>query len=248
MAFLKTRGIVVKEVGTGEADKMITIFTRDEGRISALARGGKRPNSKLSAASQLMCYGEYVLYSGKDLYIINSCEVVEPFYEIRNDIVKLTYAAHFLDIVLEIIQENQPLPELLQLLLNSLHVLAKTDKQPELVSRIFELRSLVSVGYAPHLSGCMNCGSEPVKFYSFSFLKCGFLCDREECSQKDRSSITVSPGAARALQHIAYSRMANLFGFGLSQEVLEELGRITRRYLRERLERDFTKLDFLKKM
>jgi DNA repair protein RecO (recombination protein O) len=248
MAFLKTRGIVIKEVGTGEADKIITLFTLNEGRISAFAKGGKRPRSKLSAASQLMCYGEYVLYSGKDLYIINSCEVIEPFYEIRNDVVKLTYAAHFLDIVLDIIQENQPLPALLKLLLNSLHILAKTERQPELVSRIFELRSLSSAGYAPHVNRCMNCGLEPVKFYSFSFLKCGFLCDREECSQKDRSSIIVSPGAAKALQHIVYSRMADLFRFGLSQEVLEELERITRRYLRERLERDFTKLDFLKKM
>ena len=96
MAFLKTRGIVIKEVGTGEADKIITIFTPDHGRISAVAKGGKRPKSKLSAASQLMCYGEYVLFSGKNLYIINSGEVIEPFYEIRNDMEKLTYAAHFL--------------------------------------------------------------------------------------------------------------------------------------------------------
>lgn len=248
MAFLKTRGIVIKEVGTGEADKIITIFTPDHGRISAVAKGGKRPKSKLSAASQLMCYGEYVLFSGKNLYIINSGEVIEPFYEIRNDMEKLTYAAHFLDIVLEIIQENQPLPMLLQLLLNSLHILARKDRQPELVSRIFELRSLSAAGYAPYVSRCMNCGLEPVKFYSFSFVNCGFLCDRQECSLKDRSSIIISPGAARALQHIVYSRMPDLFGFGLSQEVLEELERITGRYLRERLERDFTKLDFLKKM
>jgi len=246
MSFLKTQGIVIKEVSTGEADKIITIFTRNRGRISAVARGGKRPKSKLAAASQILCYGEYILYSGKQLYTVNSCDIIEPFYEIRNDIVKLTYAAHFIDIVLEIAQENQPAPKLLQLLLNSLYMLAKTEKQPELVSAIFELRALVTAGYAPHVSQCIRCGQEAKGYYSFSYEKCGFLCDKEECLEEDRASVPLSPGASRAIQHIVYARMNELFSFGVSQEVLEELGHITRRYLRQQLERDFTKLNFLK--
>lgn len=246
MAFLKTKGIVVKEVGTGEADKIITIFSGNRGRISALARGGKRPKSKLSAGTQLMCYGEYVLYSGKDMYSVNSCEVIEPFYNIRNDMERLTYAAHFMDIVLEIIQENQPSPKLLQLLLNSLHILANTDKNPALVSGIFELRALSTAGYAPYVRSCMNCGREPEKAYSFSFQKCGFLCDREKCSAEDRFAFELSTGATIAIQHIIYARMEELFSFGLSPEALAELNRVSKRYLRERLERAFTRLDFLK--
>ncbi len=246
MGFLKTRGIVVKEVSTGEADKIITIFTRNQGRISALSKGGKRPKSKLAAGSQILSYSEFVLYSGKDIYSVNSCDVIEPFYEIRNDMVKLTYAAHFMDIVLELIQENQPSAKLLKLLLNALHMLSKTQKQPELVSCIFELRAISIAGYAPHVNSCMNCGEAPENYYSFSFTKCGFLCDREKCSGEDRFSSLLSHGASRAIQHIAYASMEELFSFGLSSEVMEELGLITRRYLRERLERDFTKLDFLK--
>ena len=246
MAFLKTRGIVIKEVATGEADKIITLFSRNRGRISALAKGGKRPKSKLSAGSQLMCYGEYVLYSAKDMYSINSCEVLEPFYEIRNDMVKLTYAAHFMDIMQEIIQENQSSPKLLQLLLNSLHMLAKTEKLPELVSRVFEFRTLSIAGYAPHVRNCMLCGLEQEKTYAFSFSKCGFICDSKKCSTEDCFALELSPGAAKALQHIIYARAEELFRFGLSPEALEELSRVSKRYLRERLERDFTKLDFLK--
>jgi DNA repair protein RecO (recombination protein O) len=246
MAFLKTRGIVVKEVGTGEADKIITIFSRNRGKISAMAKGGKRPKSKLSAGSQFMCYGEFVLFSGKELYSVNSCEVIEPFYEIRNDMVKLTYAAHFMDIVQEIIQENQPSPKLLQLLLNSLYMLAKTEKSPELISRVFELRALSTAGYAPHVRSCMLCGLESEKDYAFSFTRCGFICDREKCSAEDHFALELSSGAVKAIQHIIHARMDDLFSFGLSPEVLKELGHISKRYLRERLERDFTKLDFLK--
>lgn len=246
MSFLKTRGIVIKEVGVGEADKIVTLFTGNRGRISAMAKGGKRPKSNLSAGSQLMCYGEYVLYCGKEMYMVNSCEVLEPFYDIRNDMVKLTYAAHFLDIVMEIVQENQPAPKLLQLLLNSLFMLTKPEKSPELTARIFELRALAISGYAPHAQNCMICGREPEKFYSFSFQKCGFICDREQCAAEDRFAPELSPGAARTIQHILFSRMEGLFHFGVSNEVLEELGRLSKRYLREQLEKDFTKLEFLK--
>lgn len=246
MAFLKTKGIVIKEVGVGEADKIITIFSRNRGRITALVKGGKRTRSNLSACSQIMCYADYVLFSGKEMYSVNSCDVIEPFYEIRNDMVKLTYAAHFMDIVLEIIQENQQSPRLLQLLLNSLHMLAKTSKEPKLISRIFELRALSIAGYAPHVNNCMICGNEQVNNYSFSFSKCGFICDRRECSLSDAFALELSIGASRAIQHIVFSRMEDLFGFTLSDEVQDELDRISQRYLRERLERDFVKLDFLK--
>jgi len=246
MAFLKTKGIVVKEQGIGEADKIITIFSRNRGRITALVKGGKRSRSSFTAASQILCYADYVLFSGKEMYSVNSCEVIEPFYEIRNDMVKLTYAAHFMDIVLEIIQENQQSPKLLKLLLNTLHMLAKTDKDPRLLSAIFELRSLTIAGFAPHVTNCMVCGREQIKNYSFSFSNCGFICDSEECKSKDALAIELSSGASRAMQHIVLSRMENLFGFGLSDQVLDELCRISRRYLKERLERDFVKLDFLK--
>ncbi|HPZ05125.1 MAG TPA: DNA repair protein RecO, partial [Clostridiales bacterium] len=102
MSFLRTEGIVVREVSTGEADKIITLLTKGQGRVTALVKGGRRPRSRLSAASQVLCYGDWVLYRGRDLYSVNSCDVIEPFYEIRNDVVKLTYAAHFTDILMEL--------------------------------------------------------------------------------------------------------------------------------------------------
>ena len=246
MSYLKTKGIVIREVNTGEADKILTVFSRNRGRISVLARGARRPRSKNSAGSQLLSYCDYVLFSGRDMYTMNSSEVLEPFYEIRNDMVRLTYAAHLTDIVNDIIQEEQPASRLLQLLLNSLHMLAKTDKPPELIARIFELRSLAIMGYAPYVGSCMVCGAAPQEGYSFSFRKCGFVCGKDTCRETDRFAVELSPGAARAIQYIVQSKMEGLFSFGLSPNVLEELGRITRRYIRERLEKDYTKLDFLK--
>ncbi|NTV90165.1 MAG: DNA repair protein RecO [Clostridiales bacterium] len=246
MGYVKVKGIVIKEVNTGEADKIITIFSRQRGKMTASARGARRPTSKYAAGTQILGYNDYVLFSGKDMYSVNSSEVIEPFYEIRNDIVKLTYAAHILEIVSDTLQENQPANRALQLLLNTFHILAKTDRDPALATLVFELRYLAISGYAPFVSGCSVCGNEAAESYTFSFRKCGLLCGKENCAAQDQFSQELSPGAVRTLRHIVYSRAEELFSFSLSPQILAELGRLSRRYLRERLEKDYTRLDMLK--
>ena len=149
MSYIKTKGVILKEVNVGEADKILTIFSRNKGKISGSAKGARRPKSALVAGTQLFCYSDLVLFKGKDMYSINSCDVIESFYEIRNDLVKLTYAAHINEIVLDTVQEEQPSTRVLQLFLNSLHMLAKTDKAPEQIARVFEIRLMSILGYAP---------------------------------------------------------------------------------------------------
>lgn len=246
MGYLKTKGLVIKEVNIGEADKIITIFSKSRGRISALSKGARRPKSKLVAGSQFLSYCDYVLFSGKEMYSVNSSESIEPFYEIRNDIIKLTYAVHFIDIITDVIQENQPSGRVLQLLLNSLHMLAKTDREPELIARIFELRLLSIMGYAPYVRSCMICGKTELSRTSFSFKKCGFICEAEACVSNDIYALDLSLGAVKAIQHIVHAKFEELFSFRLSPQVLFELEKVNRRYLRERLEKDYCKLDFLK--
>jgi DNA repair protein RecO (recombination protein O) len=243
MAYIKTKGIILREFNTGEADKIVTIFSKSLGKLTGTAKGARRPKSKFVAGSQFLCYSDFVLFKGKDMYSINSCDVIEPFYEIRNDIIRLTYAAHAVDIISDVIQENQPASKVLQLLLNTLHMLSKTDKSPELIIRIFEVRLMSILGYAPFVRGCMECGNEDITKASFSFKKCGILCG--SCKIVDKSAYDISAGTSKALNHIIYSKLSELFSFNLSQGVLDELGRITKRYIKERLERDFTKLDFL---
>lgn len=246
MGFIKTNGVIIKEVNTGEADKVVTILTKSHGKVSGYAKGARRPKSPLVAGSQFLCYSDFVFYKGKDIYNISSCDVVEAFYEIRNDIVKLTYSAHMADIIYDVIQEEQPAGRVLQLFLNSLYMLAKTDKNPELISRIFEIRILSILGYAPYVRGCTECGSNEISNMSFSFLKCGFLC--RNCSISDGGSIRIMNGTAQTLKHIVHAPIKELFNFNVSEDVLNDLYRVSKRYLKDRLEKDYTKLEFLKEL
>jgi len=248
MSYLRTKGIVIKEVNTGEADKIITIFSKSQGKIFAHAKGARRPRSKLVASTQLLCYSDFMLFKGRDMFSINSCEVIEPFYEIRNDIIKLTYSAHMIDIISDVIQENQPSSRVLQLLLNTLYMLAKTDRKPELLAKIFEIRLMAILGYTPFVKGCMVCGKDELDKTFFSFKNCGLICSSKDCLSTDPYAMRIAPGTVKALCHIIYSKMDQLFNFSVSEEVLSELAYISRRYLRERLEKDYTKLDFLKEL
>ena len=108
MAYIKTRGVVVREVAAGDYDKILTVLSDELGKISVSARGVRRSGNRFSAGTQVLSYCEWVLYQGKNTYILNSCEIIHPFYEIRQDLTLLAYAAHLLEMAQDAILENQP--------------------------------------------------------------------------------------------------------------------------------------------
>ncbi|TYQ15517.1 UNVERIFIED_CONTAM: DNA replication and repair protein RecO [Acetivibrio alkalicellulosi] len=246
MSYIKTVGIIIREVQTGEADKIVTIFSKSMGKITGSAKGARRPKSRFIAGTQLLCYSDFVLYKGREIYSINSCDVIEPFYNIRNSLDKLTCAAHMTEIINDIVQENQPAIKVLQLFLNSLHMLSKTDKSLYQIIAIFELRLMSILGYGPLVGGCLNCGNQDFESMEFSFLKCGLTC--KKCSFLDGSAMDISEGTAKALNYIIYSNIKNLFCFEVSDQVLRELNIISKRYLKERLEKEYKKMDFIKSL
>ena len=131
-----------------------------------------------------MCYSEFVLFKGKDIYSINSCDVIEPFYDIRNDLERLTYAAHMTELINDVIQENQPATKVLQLFLNSLYLLSKTGRSPMQIVRVFELRLLSILGYAPSVGGCVVCTNSQFDSMSFSFQKVVLFAKAVQCRIK----------------------------------------------------------------
>lgn len=245
MSYVKTKGIVIREVNTGEADKILTVFTKNYGKLTVAARGARRSRSGMIAGSQLLCYSDFVLFKGKNLYTINSCETIETFYNIRNDVEKLTYAAHILELINDAVQDNQPSSKVLQLLLNTLYYIAN-DRPRELVTRVFEMRLMSILGFAPSVKSCIKCGSEALESISFSFKHCGYICGKSDCTAADPAAMELLPGTARALRHIMTAKIDELFNFNVSEDVLRELSAVSRRYVRDRMEKDYNKLDFLK--
>ena len=121
MKIVKTKGIIIAEHNVGDFDKMLTILTPNLGKIECLAKGSRKPKSLLLAGTQILCFGEYMLYKGSENYSMNSCEIIEIFYNIRVDLDKLKYAVHITKIISDVTNENENSYKILQLFLNTLY-------------------------------------------------------------------------------------------------------------------------------
>lgn len=234
MGIIKTNGIIISENNFGDFDKMLTMLTPGYGKISCVAKGARRPKSTLLAGTQLLCFGEYVMYKGADTYNINSCETIEVFYNLRTDLDKLKYAAFITKIIQEVTEENENSFKVLQLYLNTLYTLSETDKNMDLTLSIFKLRLLCILGFTPRISECVNC-KEKENLNHFSLKDNGFKC--EACSRQDKSSLEMKEGTKTAIKYIVMAPPKKIFSFNLKQESLRELKLISDLYLDEKLEK-----------
>lgn len=245
MELFTVRGIVIKTVNIGESDRIITLLTPDNGLLSVSVKGARRTKSGFVACSQFLCYGEYTIARGRAHCFLKSANINRSFFEIGNDIERLTYASHMVDIAYDAAQEDQPAEDILNLLLNSLHLLCLGKIHLELLTAIYEIRILTLLGHVPFTEGCIVCGRKDSPTFSFSFKKGGFLCDKSFCTETDSNNFKMISGTANALYYITHSQPQKLFKFNVSNEVQEQLKYIARRFINEQFDANYKKLDFL---
>lgn len=230
MGIIKTKGIIIAEHNMGDFDKMVTMLTPGLGKISCAAKGSRRPKSSLLAGSQYLCFGEYILYKGASSYNINSCDIIEVFYNIRTDLDKLNLTAEITKIIQTVTTENQNSYKILQLLLNTLYVISETDKNMSLVKSIFELRLMEILGFGPRISQCTNCDEkENIKY--FSIKDKGVKC--ENCGKQDKSAIEINNATYLAIKYAILSPAKKLYSFNVNEESIKELELITKLYLQD---------------
>lgn len=144
----KTYGLVLSEANSGDYDKVITILTADMGKITAFAKGARRPKSTLLAPTQVFSFSNFVLYEGSTMYYINSASIVDMFYDLRFSYSKMDYGFKILKILKTVSPENYEVYSYLKLGILALNYLSKTDKEPEFIYSIFISRLLFEMGYA----------------------------------------------------------------------------------------------------
>ncbi len=236
MGTIKTKGIIIAEHNSGDFDKMLTMLTPGIGKISCIAKGARRPKSALLAGTQLLCFGDYMMYKGANTYNINSCETIEVFYNIRTDLDKLKYAIHITKIIQDVITENQNCYKIIQLFLNTLYTISETDKNLDLTISIFKLRLMCYLGFMPIINKCVSC-EEKENITHFSIKDNGFKC--EACSRIDKSSIQITKSTENAIKYIVTAPPKKLFSFNLKDESLEELKLITQLFVNNNLEKEY---------
>lgn len=142
----KTYGLVLSEANSGDYDKVITILTSNMGKVTAFAKGSRRPKSVLLAPTQVFSFSNFVLYEGNTMFYINSADIVDVFYNIRFDYSKMEIGFKILKILKAVSPENVEVYNYLKLGVLTLNYLAKSDKDPEFVYHIFIARLLYEMG------------------------------------------------------------------------------------------------------
>ena len=238
-----TDGLILKEQNIGEKDKLVTVLTRHNGLVRAFVRGAKSVNNRKNSSTGMFCFSKLCLYKTKESYIIDEAEPIELFFELRNDLEKLSLAQYFSELIITLVQEDEPAEDYLRLILNSLYFLAKGKMPIEQVKAITELRLMCIAGYMPNLVACDRCGEYETDTMYFDVEDGLLYC--ENC-MSDSMLFPLDIGLIKALRHIAFSDFEKIYSFKMEEQALPDLSYITEKYLLSKLQRNFKTLEFYK--
>lgn len=194
----KWEGIVLKAIPYGESNKIVTLFTQEAGKVSVMARGAKKPASRLAALTQPFLVGHFMVYaSGKGMGQLQQGEMIDGMRHLRNDLEATAYASLITELVDRLVENNDVRHRnVYPLLYQALHAIDE-GFDPEVISLFVEWQMLPIAGIYPTVQGCSNCQATEGEF-AFSFQQVGFLCHR--CFQIDPYVTRLTPTQVRLIQ------------------------------------------------
>lgn len=200
MKFFQAEAVVLKSRPHKEADRIITFFSREYGKLRAVSYGSARPTSRKRGAVQPFCRSRFYLVRGQEVHRIDQAELLERFPAIEQDLALFGVAAYLAELVDAFTGEEAPNPKLYDTFLRSLRLLGKAGAT--LLTRAFELRLLILTGFGPELGVCTLCRQTlpPGEKITFSPQTGGVLCP--SC-KGEGPTIEVGPGTLKALRHLA---------------------------------------------
>ena len=227
--FKTVNALVLREVRYKEADRILTLLTDTDGKITVKARGALRKSSKTAAATQQLNYTEMTLFGNLGRWTVNEAAVKEGFDGLRTDIGSFALGCYFAECADALSVEDQPDAPLMQLALNCLYALSRGMYTPEHIKAAFELRLMCLAGYTPELSHCAVCGEEepgdPVLM-----LERGCVCCRR-CAAGAGQTVKLDTASLNAMRHICSVSPKQILSFYLEGEGAKRLSAAAEEYL-----------------
>jgi DNA repair protein RecO (recombination protein O) len=228
--------IIIKKIKLGEADRILTFYTPHLGKIQGVAKGVRRPRSKMAGHLELLTHSTVSLARGRNLDTVTGSQTIDSFLPLKSDLELTSYALYVIELINQFTADSVENHPLFQLLLETMHHLCRGSNS-EVVLRSFELHLLDLVGYRPQLGRCVSCRLplEPVTNY-FSPSAGGILCPG--CSNSQSSVHRISVNAIKVLRWLQGSDLSATEKLKIDPELSRELEAIMRGYLRYLLERE----------
>lgn len=242
---LKTDAVVLRKVKFGEADAILTLFSKKLGKIQAVAKESRSLKGRYSTGTQLFSYSEFVLFKGKNLYQVSQVDSKYSFYKRMDDILKFSYASYILELTESVITEGQTNNRLFNTLVKWLYIYTTMDKAYETFVKAYEIKLLMYIGYKPELDHCIHCNEAVESRWRFSAKEGGLLC--KNCFSVDPYAMQISKTAINVIKYLMYADLEQIAKLKIKPDILEELNKILIHYIRTHIGKaQFSSLQFLK--
>ncbi|MDX1437391.1 MAG: DNA repair protein RecO [Anaerolineales bacterium] len=242
----RVEAIVLRHSDWGEADRIVTSFTREKGKLRAVAKGARKMRSRKAGHLEPFTRVSLLLAVGRSMHIITQAESLEAFLDLREDLTLIGYASSMAELTDRFTIEEEENHSLFRLLGNSLRRLDE-GVDPQLATRYFEIRLLDLMGFRPNLTECVERGEEIQPEDQFiSAAIGGVVCPR--CAPKVRGLRPISMQALKYLRHFQRSSFAEAERAQISPEIYRELEMIMDHYLTYLLERKLNSPVFIREV
>lgn len=239
--------VVLRHSDWGEADRLLTLFTRETGKTRAIAKGARKIRSRKAGHLEPFTYVRLMLARGRDLLIVTQADTVDAYQPLREDLLRTGYAAYVVELLDRFVYDEEGAnPAIFRLLTETLSHLC-SEAEPQLAVRYYEVRLLDQLGFRPRLFECANCGEEiKAEDQYFSASQGGVLCPR--CGKGLPGVHPVSMDALRYLRHFQRSSYKEAQRARLTPGVQTELETLMQHYLTYLLERGLNTPGFIKRI
>lgn len=242
----RTEAIVLSRFDLGETDRIFTLLTRDRGKIRAIAKGARRPTSKLAPSLEYFTRCRLILSRGRDLDVITSVEVIERPDALGERIDAFSHGCHLAEVTNRLVPEGQDVPEVYRLLSVALGEL-EGPGEPWLLARWFEMALLALTGYRLDLYHCAGCGGDLLAEPNVLGVQSGgVLCP--QCRSNDPAGRVMSVNAQKLLRSLDRNGMNEIRRIAVEPALAAEIEGILSVYIRAIAERDFSSLRVLREI
>lgn len=226
MKTYKDEAIVLRSHKLGEADKIITLLTREHGKKRAVAKGLRRTRSKFGGRLEPCTHLQLELYRGRNLDIITGAEIIDPHVPLREDHHRYICAQSMLELMDKSIHDDQHVSNAFQALSVSLSAMEGEVNSYELMLAAFELKLCALVGYRPYLDCCISCGSEIAGTPAVLRLSEGGICC-PACSGPASAAVSLEPEMLELVRRIFRTSMADVSRISLDNQAARKLMRLS---------------------
>ena len=222
MALVKTKGVIIKVQDYKENDKLLWMYTEELGKVTCIAKGAKRSKSQLLSVTLPLCFGEYLLFKGKNLYNKKKKKIINSFQGLLNNLEKLTYSSYLCELIDICVENDEVNSALFKEFMICLYLLSTDALDYELLVRAFELRLLEATGYNLELDRCCICKKKISVADYISLSHYGGVCD--ECNKE--YGFFISKPAYNALRFLKNTSMDKVYRLNVNDEIKKQMERV----------------------